>query len=291
MRELATEVVAKLSTTKPSTRTKALGVEWTMHMILARLTMALPRLRAQAKRQTARKRRIFRARARKATTRLRIVKVKQSEVKKRIAARREEERKRLAAPDAEAVLPKSLLAKLDAQTSAAAGPRIPLRDPLGRQLPRLQNIERRSSEQLIRTLRRVGATPDVARLRAAARQAQAQVIKAKTPDVATVNRAIESVERAIKRELVREMKDYTRRAEMEAAGLRGRGTKRVPATWVAVGDEKTCPSCDARDGVTKQMRAWGDGVPGSADLVCDGNCRCILLPDAWFEPAAMKKAA
>ncbi len=49
-------------------------------------------------------------------------------------------------------------------------------------------------------------------------------------------------------------------------------------TWQAV-FVNTCPSCIELHGTTKTKKAWdAEGGPKVFPTVCDGNCRCILIP-------------
>ena len=49
-------------------------------------------------------------------------------------------------------------------------------------------------------------------------------------------------------------------------------------TWQAI-FVKTCPSCIELHGTTKKKSAWdSEGGPKVQPTICNGNCRCILMP-------------
>jgi hypothetical protein len=55
--------------------------------------------------------------------------------------------------------------------------------------------------------------------------------------------------------------------------------------WVDVGDGRVCPDCISRrkwSAVT--LSEWEErGLPGAGWTYCQGNCRCILIPDGLLE--------
>lgn len=79
----------------------------------------------------------------------------------------------------------------------------------------------------------------------------------------------------MQRELAREAKGWVREAERKEAGL----GKKDYATWNAVLDERSCPSCEDRHGEEKQMRTWeAAGLPGSDNLVCGSELPMRIDP-------------
>lgn len=168
-------------------------------------------------------------------------------------------------------------------TEATEGTPPPLRDPGGRFVPSRDALERQSTGELVETLRRFGVEVDVERLLREATVRIERIAVADRPDRATLIDSAGRVEAFMQRELAREAKDYVRRLEMVAHGLRGPGSREKVAVWQAVGDDRTCESCDDRHGEEATMDEWnGRGVPGSPNLVCDGNCRCELIPKEWL---------
>jgi len=52
-------------------------------------------------------------------------------------------------------------------------------------------------------------------------------------------------------------------------------------TWRAVGDKSMCPDCADRHGLNGfTLDEWQSrGLPGTGHTQCQGNCRCVMLPD------------
>lgn len=145
-------------------------------------------------------------------------------------------------------------------------------------------LHKRSVNQLARSMRARGMHVNPREIRQAARDAMRQTRRATRPDAATQLRDQARVQRAMRGAMVRQLKEHERVRDMEERGLKGRGASKQHAVWQAVGDDRTCESCDERHGEEASMRSWNArGLPGDANLVCDGNCRCELVPLEWVE--------
>lgn len=143
-------------------------------------------------------------------------------------------------------------------------------------LPSTAALSKRSTKALLRTLRRFGIVLDAAAIESNVAAVVSQLTAAGVPSQALIQRTEAAVIRASRVVMIREIKDYVRRKQREGLGLTGRGGGK--AVWVAVLDSRTCPDCLARHGVKKTMADWErEGLPGSDNLICDGNCRCDLL--------------
>lgn len=146
-------------------------------------------------------------------------------------------------------------------------------------LPKLENLVDKGADELIRTLGRFGINPDVKAIEARAHRAFGKleriIAEGVEPDAATWE--------AIDKAHVREMEQSLRRMTKQA--IRLYRIDRLAETaekfmWVAVeGGEHSCPSCEPRHGQVKTMKQWNKaGLPGSAALICNEECRCHLIP-------------
>lgn len=175
---------------------------------------------------------------------------------------------------------------------ARAEPRQPRRPP-GR-LPSRETLMRRDVPQLQATLRRMGITVNVGAMRAriaaspavrrltAALEATADLPRRfRAEAIAGLQEALaERMATDLQRQLRQQALEAVRQLHLRETGARGESLM----IWVTVGpDEKTCNSCEPRHGEQRTLRTWQRrGMPGSPVLLCNGNCRCRLLPAAWF---------
>ena len=157
------------------------------------------------------------------------------------------------------------------------------RDVAGRFLPSLETLSKRSGPALEGTLQRFGVRVDEERLATRVGRVLDQLQSAPNPSPALLERTQRGLLRAADDEMRRVAKDFVRERERKELGLRADSL----VQWVAVGDDRTCPDCDSRhDEEPTTMAAWeAVGLPGSPNLICNGNCRCMLIPAAWTEAA------
>lgn len=149
-------------------------------------------------------------------------------------------------------------------------------------LPSEKSLIRKTPEELIRTLKRFNLEPDLAAIQKSADRAfealDSILAKGQEPDAATWKAIEKRVENEVKGALVDMTKAAIRNYRLELARQQGGAL-----TWVAVGDEGTCISCDGRHGQVKTYPNWvRSGLPGDAVLLCCSGprkgCRCRLLP-------------
>lgn len=264
----ARRVVAMLSGRRPSFAARRRARDWFLAEVLVSLILSTPVWRRMVRRQVEERRRAFRAL--KGGPRPKLRPTSRAAVSEAIKRRRLLERARLPKPTSTPPISKALRKKLAADA----------RDPAGRLLPARESLDTKPVEYLFRLAERLGADVDLGRLRAAFEAASRQVLSAGQPDIPTLLAAQERAEAAVQRELAREAKGWVREAERKEMGLGPRDL----ATWQAVLDEKSCASCEDRHGDERQMRSWeNSGLPGDDSLVCDGNCRCELIPSDWLD--------
>lgn len=153
------------------------------------------------------------------------------------------------------------------------------RDISGKYLPSRERIGRMEMSELVETLRRFGVSVDTSRLDEVGRRALEQLAAAPNPSPRLIEQAAKRLISGYRRELTRVAKDYVRVAERRVWGLEGRAARDAMAMWLAVYDEDTCPDCIDNHGEERTMREWAAaGLPGSSNLICNGACRCELLP-------------
>jgi hypothetical protein len=177
------------------------------------------------------------------------------------------------------------LAESEARSAAAAGPRITdgARLSVGGRVPTPADIARMTDAEANLLLRRFGVGQDrVELVSAALERASQRLVGAEAPSTALVDATMAAAERAVRRELRVAAKELTRQYQTREMGV-GDDT---PERWQAVMDKATCNDCEARHGEVQPHAAWvQDGEPGSRNLVCNGQCRCLLVPDAAFDGA------
>jgi len=147
-------------------------------------------------------------------------------------------------------------------------------------LPTLAEIVALTDAELQLLLRRQGVGEDMEdRIMVAAERAASRLIKANAPTPALVEAVMKASERAIRRELQKAAKELVRRYSARENGVQADTLER----WVSVQDNRVCEDCEARHGHVQTHADWEqDGLPGSDNTVCDGNCRCELVPDEAF---------
>lgn len=143
-------------------------------------------------------------------------------------------------------------------------------------LPDLDAIGNMSDAELERLLRRFGRHPDRdVLLSEAVERELRQLTRARNPDQGLVERATDRAMSAVRRELMLDAKAAVREMHLESV-LEGTDTS-TRFRWVSVLDDDVCNDCNWRHGERVTMAAWEDvGLPGSDNLVCNGQCRCEL---------------
>lgn len=149
-------------------------------------------------------------------------------------------------------------------------------------LPSPDNLKRYSPQQLVKVLGRFGMQPDLVALNAAATRSferlDALIDSGVQPDDAAWKAVGQQLEKEVGGYLRKQVKDGIKgyRVAKLQATAQGEGIK---LTWIGVG-VGMCPSCEPRHGKTKTLRQWKRiGLPGSAALVCQKECRCGLHPN------------
>ena len=180
---------------------------------------------------------------------------------------------------------------------------MPVRRLLGKgRLPKIENVNKLSPEQVRRVLERFGINATDIRnqmLREFARPAARLrwALREGKPDEALVNqlkgqikRIRESVARRMLRKAIGDFKMERARLAMIEQGVKNPEGKRF-WVWVAKMDAGTCPSCIRRHLVVKTLNQWRVlGLPKSPQLICDGNCRCDLYPRPGLEDYKLPKS-
>ncbi len=151
---------------------------------------------------------------------------------------------------------------------------------VGGRVPSLARMAEMSDAELSLLAKRFGIDPErVAMTEQAIERATSRLIGADAPDPALVERVMKQAESAVRRELQQAAKRLVRQYTTEKLDV-GPDT---PMLWQAV-DEGACPSCKERDGKTMTQREWEEiGEPGSPNTLCNGSCRCSLLPQEMFD--------
>lgn len=148
-------------------------------------------------------------------------------------------------------------------------------------LPTLAQIVKLSDLELDLLLRQMGVPVEREEmLRTAVRRAAGRLVGADNPDAVLVDRVMQQAESAVRRELQVTAKQLTREYTQRELGVQAETMLR----WQAVMDAATCGSCEERHGSVQTFGDWlDDGEPGSRNLICNGNCRCMLIPDDAFD--------
>jgi len=162
--------------------------------------------------------------------------------------------------------------------------RTPRADEASPAAPALADIAGLTDAQLVTLLRRYGIRLDPERLFAAnMERITEQLIAANVPDDTLVARVAKTAELRLRQHMQHEAKAAVRAASTQRLGI-GR-TEGGALMWTAVMDAATCESCEARHGEMHTQAEWEElGLPGDSALVCDGNCRCELVPSEWVAP-------
>lgn len=145
-------------------------------------------------------------------------------------------------------------------------------------LPKLHNLVTKGHVDLLRTLGRFNLQPDMNEVERAANRAFDRVDKllekGHVPDAATLDYVRGRVTKEITGLLRKQVKTAIRNykfGKMEEMGF-------TKFAWIAV-VLGSCPSCLQRHGKVKTMPQWeAYGLPGSAVLLCEADCRCHLVP-------------
>lgn len=145
-------------------------------------------------------------------------------------------------------------------------------------LPELKNLVEKSPDEILRTLQRFDLHPDMKEVERAANRAFSRVDKlleqGLTPDAET----LDQVRGIVKREVTGVLRKQTKTAirQYKHAKLTEMGFTKL--AWIAV-VLGSCPSCIKRHGKVKTLAQWrAVGLPGSAVLYCEDDCRCHLVP-------------
>ena len=155
-----------------------------------------------------------------------------------------------------------------------------LKNPGRGRLPEFKNLKKKTPEELLRTLDRFGLKPNVKEFERRAKrvyeQQLEQAIEGKGfPDKETWK----SIDEQLNRAATNTLREQTHEAIRQYRKHRMRGLAKF-FVWIAVMDKGTCVSCDKRHGKRKTIKQWeAYGEPGSAVLVCQNRCRCVLQPD------------
>lgn len=148
-------------------------------------------------------------------------------------------------------------------------------------IPTPAEIASLSTAELRLLAQRLGVSQaHVAQVTEAVRRATSRLIGANLPSDALVKAVTEATDRAIRRELQAVTRDLIRQAQAREHDI----TEDSRERWIAVMDEATCEDCEARHGHEQTHAEWeDDGLPGSKNTICNGRCRCELMPADMFD--------
>lgn len=152
---------------------------------------------------------------------------------------------------------------------------------VGGRVPAIEKLSRMTDAELNLLAKRFGVDTDRARmLSVEVRRASMRLVGADNPDDALADQVLARAEAAVRRTLRTRAKDLVRRYELARLAT----TDEMPMRWIAVlGGSTSCPSCERRHDHVQTFRVWaGEGMPGSSNLICQDECRCLLQPDRWF---------
>ncbi len=137
-----------------------------------------------------------------------------------------------------------------------------------------------SDAELRLLAQRLGVGPEhVERVSAAVARAVSRLVGANLPSDLLVERVKRATDTAIRRTMEHVTRDLVRQYEAREQGVTGATLER----WQSVQDDRVCEDCEARHGSVQTHAEWeADGLPGSRNTVCNGNCRCILVPERAF---------
>lgn len=159
----------------------------------------------------------------------------------------------------------------------------PLRQ--GGRIAGLERIGRMTDAELNLQLRRFGLQRDRGEMLAeAVARASSRLVGADRPDRALVDRVMDSAEAAVSRELRQDAKEAVRDYQRARQGWNGQTVLR----WVSrlsTEPPKTCPSCIDRHDTEKTLAEWqAEGMPGSPNTLCNGDCLCEMEETAANDP-------
>lgn len=147
------------------------------------------------------------------------------------------------------------------------------------ELPDLEDLVDMEPRRLAALMRRLGVQLEEKGLTEAVVRATRRVLGTGIPDDAL----LESVAKAAKGSLRQSLMVATKNAIRAIELAKHKASRRDQMIWVSVLDNRTCDSCEERHGETMSLAEWErEGMPGSAALLCDGNCRCELQPAEHF---------
>lgn len=147
-------------------------------------------------------------------------------------------------------------------------------------IPTPAEIASLTDAELRALAQQLGIGPEhVTRVTSAVQRAALRLVGANLPSPALVEAVRQASSRAIRREMQKVTRELIREHQAEAQGLEPGSMLR----WQSVQDNRVCEDCEARHGSVQTYADWkADGLPGSQNTVCDGACRCELLPDDAF---------
>ena len=157
-------------------------------------------------------------------------------------------------------------------------------------LPPRSVLERRSTKAIAATLRRYGIRADLRTMEDGTVRAMMQLVSAPQPTANLIARTTEALRSKGQTQVALQLKDFVRSQSMAALGLTGKAGGEQQAVWIAVMDKATCDDCMERHGVSKTMAEWeAEGLPGSENLMCNGNCRCDFLRDDMVNESTVEE--
>lgn len=147
-------------------------------------------------------------------------------------------------------------------------------------LPELKNLVKKSPDEILRTLDRFDLAPDMREVERAANRAFSRIDKLLEHGLTSDEHTLESIRGTVTREITGVLRKQVKGAlrDYKFAKLGEMGFDKL--AWIAV-VLGSCPSCLKRHGQVKTMAQWvRAGLPGSAVLICEADCRCHLVPQA-----------
>ena len=146
----------------------------------------------------------------------------------------------------------------------------------------LERIAKLTDAELNLTLRRFGIGQDrVEMVAQAVERSMQRLVGTTAPTPALLQQVLDRTESAVRKELRLAAKELTRTYLHQKLGTKPGDLEE----WQAVMDTRTCDDCEERDGMDPMTHEeWeAQGLPGSTNLVCDGECRCMLVPARMFQ--------
>lgn len=148
-------------------------------------------------------------------------------------------------------------------------------------LPTMADLAALSDADLRLLAQRLGVSQaHVERVSAAVARAVSRLVGANLPSETLVQQVVKATDRAIRREMEKVTRDLVRQYTFREEGTRGDTRER----WISIMDGDQCDDCEARHGHVQTHAEWeADGLPGTKNTECNGNCRCELRPDVFFQ--------